>query len=110
MSLLCLCTSILSILAFAFVSSFVYERTHLCYAPEEPVTPWLAGTTFDGLFGLIFPLHLNRLWLIFSASLLCSPRQVQVRGAFPASDPGVPQSRLTVRVPPAFSEKPSLGL
>lgn len=35
--------------------------------------------------------------------------KVQVSGAFPASHPGMPQSGLTVQVPPVFSEKPLTG-
>lgn len=35
--------------------------------------------------------------------------KVQVCGAFPASNPSMPQSGLTVQVPPVFSEKPLTG-
>lgn len=44
MSSHCLCSSILSVLAFTFISSSL-----------RAVTPWLARTTFDGLCSLIFP-------------------------------------------------------
>lgn len=69
------------------------------------VTPWLAGTTFDGLWSRIFPCILT--------DYGCFPpvltTKVQVCGAFPASNPGMPQSGLTVQVPPVFSEKPLTG-